>query len=55
MKLNDEIISLRDKLNKSIDENECYENIYSLSVELDQLITLYYEMTYQTNETQFKS
>ncbi len=55
MKLNDEIINLRDKLNKSIDKNECYEYIYSLSVELDQLIALYYEMKHQIRESKFKA
>lgn len=34
---------LRDKLHKSIKENEDYETIYDLSVELDKLIASYYE------------
>ena len=41
--LNDEICKLRDKLNKSIENGEDYEVIYQLSIELDELITNYYE------------
>ena len=41
--LNDEICKLRDKLNKSIEDGEDYEVIYQLSIELDELITNYYE------------
>ena len=37
------INKLRDKLNKSIEENEDYSIIYELSVELDKLIAEYYE------------
>lgn len=40
--LNDEICKLRDKLNKSIEENEDYSEIYKLSVELDELIAQFY-------------
>lgn len=40
--LNDDICKLRDKLNKSIENNEDYEVIYKLSVELDELISKYY-------------
>ncbi len=40
--LNDEICKLRDKLNKSIEDNEDYEVIYKLSVELDELIAQFY-------------
>lgn len=40
--LNDEICKLREKLNKSIEGNESYEYIYTLSVELDKLIEEYY-------------
>ena len=42
MTLNDEIIALRDKLNASIVNDEDYDVIYSLSVELDMLIALFY-------------
>lgn len=41
--LNEEICKLRDKLNKSIEENEDYSITYQLSVELDELIAQYYE------------
>ena len=41
--LNDEICKLREKLNKSIEDGEDYEVIYQLSIELDELITNYYE------------
>lgn len=37
-----EIINLREKLNKSIADDEKYEIIYQLSIELDELITKYY-------------
>ena len=42
--LNDEICNLRDKLNKSIEENASYDEIYKLSVELDQLIAKFYRI-----------
>ena len=48
--LNDEICKLRDKLNKSIEDGEDYEVIYQLSIELDELITNYYE---KKDEKQF--
>ena len=40
--LNDEICSLRDKLNKSIASGDDYSIIYKLSIELDELIAQYY-------------
>lgn len=40
--LMDEICKLRDKLNKSILTND-YEQTYKLSVELDELIAMYYK------------
>ena len=39
-----EITNLREKLNKSIADDEKYEIIYQLSIELDELITKYYIM-----------
>ena len=42
--LNDEICSLREKLNKSIENGDDYEKIYDLSVKLDELIAKYYEV-----------
>lgn len=40
--LNEEICKLRDKLNKSIENNEDYAITYQLSIELDELIADYY-------------
>ena len=40
--LNEEICKLRDKLNKKIEENADYDEIYKISVELDELISKYY-------------
>lgn len=40
--IDDEICKVRDRLNKSIEENETYDIIYNLSVELDQLIAKFY-------------
>lgn len=37
-----EITKLREKLNKSIEDDEKYEIIYQLSIELDELIAKYY-------------
>jgi len=44
--LNDEICNLRDKLNKSIEENASYDEIYKLSIELDELIAQFYSNKY---------
>lgn len=40
--LNEEICKLRDKLNKKIEENADYDEIYKISVELDNLIAEFY-------------
>ncbi len=40
--LNDEIRKKREELNKSIEENKSYDEIYKISVELDDLIAEYY-------------
>lgn len=40
--LNDEICKKRDELNKSIENNDDYDKIYKISVELDELIARYY-------------
>ena len=47
--LNDEICKLRDKLNKSIEQGDDYSVTYQLSVELDELITQYYQ-SFRNNE-----
>lgn len=41
--LNDEICKKRDELNESIKNNEDYDKIYKLSIELDELIARYYQ------------
>lgn len=41
--LNDEICKLRDKLNKSIINDEDYSIVYQISIELDELIAQYYK------------
>ena len=41
--LNDEICKLRDKLNESIEKGEDYAITYKISVELDELIAMYYK------------
>ena len=43
--LNDKICKKREELNKSIEENKNYEEIYKISVELDKLIAEYYKLT----------
>lgn len=47
--LNDEICKKRDELNESIKNNDDYDKIYKISVELDELIAKYYmqESTYK--------
>lgn len=40
--LNDEIRKKREELNRSIEENKSYDEIYRISVELDELIAEYY-------------
>lgn len=41
--LEEEIIKKRKELNESIEQENNYEITYKLSVELDELIALYYE------------
>lgn len=41
--LEEEIKRKREELNKSIEENDKYENVYKLSVELDELISEFYK------------
>lgn len=49
MEIDDEIIVVRDKLNKFISEDRSYDQIYTLSLELDKLIVSYYELRDQDN------
>lgn len=46
--LEEEIKKLREKLNISIANDEKYEIIYNLSIQLDELITKYYTETIKT-------
>lgn len=41
--LEDEIKRKRKELNESIENNEKYENVYRLSIELDELISEFYK------------
>lgn len=41
--LNDEICKKRDELNKCIESGKSYDEIYKLSIELDELIDKYYK------------
>lgn len=41
--LNEKICELREKLNNSILNDEDYSVIYDLSIQLDDLITIYYQ------------
>lgn len=41
--LNDEICKVRDKLNKAIENNEDYEEVLKISIELDELIAKFYK------------
>lgn len=43
MSLNEEISELRKKLDDSISKNESYDKIYSISLQLDELIAKYYK------------
>ena len=43
--LNDEICKLREKLNESIITGQDYNITYKLSIELDELIAKYYNVT----------
>lgn len=42
--LNDKICKKREELNKSIEENKDYSEIYRISCELDELIAEYYKI-----------
>lgn len=48
--LNDEIRKKREELNKSIEENKSYDEIYKISVELDELIVEYYKINEAKDE-----
>ena len=42
MSLDEKIYNLRKKLDDSISNNESYDKIYGISIELDELIAEYY-------------
>ena len=42
--LNEKICQKREELNKSIEEKKDYAEIYKISVELDELITEFYNL-----------
>ncbi len=46
--LDEEILELRRKLNESITKKKDYTYIYTLSLELDELITRYYNKKIRT-------
>lgn len=49
--LNEKICKLRERLNESIITGKNYKEIYSISVELDELIAKYYiDEKYQRNK-----
>ena len=48
--LNDQIVLLRNKLNKMLDKNLDYKEIYAVSIELDKLIVEYYNQINQTKD-----
>ena len=47
--LEDEIKRKRKELNESIENNDKYENVYRLSIELDDLITEFYKKSQEKN------
>ena len=49
--LEDKIQRKRKQLNESIEKNKKYEDVYKLSVELDELITEFYKESKRKEET----
>ena len=49
--LEDEIQRKRKQLNESIEKNKNYEDVYRLSVELDDLITEFYKESKEKERT----
>ena len=49
--LEEEIQRKRKELNESLENNDKYENIYRLSVELDDLITEFYKESEEKEKT----
>ena len=48
--LDEEILELRRKLNESITKENNYDKTYRLSIELDELITQYYNKKLKDNK-----
>lgn len=48
--IEDEIKRKRKELDESIEKNDKYENVYRLSIELDDLITEFYKESQQKNK-----
>lgn len=48
--LEDKIKRKRKELDESIEKNDKYENIYKLSIELDDLITEFYKESQEKNK-----
>jgi len=51
--LQEKINKKRKELDESIEKNDKYENVYKLSVELDDLIAEFYEETKKKKEKKF--
>lgn len=49
--IEDKIKRKRKQLNDSIEKNKNYDDVYRLSVELDELITEFYKKSKQKEET----
>lgn len=48
--LEEKIIEKRRELNESIEKQQNYDKTYKLSIELDDLISQFYEMTKEKNK-----
>lgn len=48
--LEEKIIEKRRELNESIEKQQNYDKTYKLSIELDDLISQFYEMTKEKND-----
>ena len=53
--LEDKINKKREELNESIEKNDRYEDVYRLSIELDDLITEFYKKSKEKNKNIIKN
>ena len=53
--LEEKINRKREELNESIEKNEKYEDVYRLSIELDDLITEFYKKSIEKNKNIIKN